>query len=302
MTAPTRDIQPDAEAERPIYSGLEWIVTAKGDTLWRARSLTTPITYAVEEIDAGCWSARQGYPELAGRPNIEFGRYASRLIAMTACERHDFRFWSVGHYRSGLDPVFMGSPDLVSDFVSALSEYERDDLLDMIAGSWEMPDGQTFAEAASYFTARKTALKQEKNGDYTITLTIAPADVPMWLLQTPLGIQVATGMARLEDPAQDEWHDRAIHALKRSFTLAQDNAFQAWLGQKYDRWGLIRSATTKTSEEVEEAVSETLRRIIACPSRRDLQTNRDAIVKLEKIDREYYLDMSRGFGAEPGSL
>ena len=75
----------------------------------------------------------------------------------------------------------------------------------------------------------------------------------------------------------------------------QDNAFHAWLSQKYDRWGLIASAMLQTSEEVEIAVSETLRRMIGCTSRRDLATNRDAVLRLEKIDREFYLDLSRGF-------
>jgi hypothetical protein len=52
---------------------------------------------------------------------------------------------------------------------------------------------------------------------------------------------------------------------------------------------------SKTTDDVEESVAETLRRIIGCPTRRELATNRDAISRIEKIDREFYLDMSRGF-------
>ena len=67
--------------------------------------------------------------------------------------------------------------------------------------------------------------------------------------------------------------------------------------KRYDRWALIRTAMSQTTTEVEAAVAETLRRVIGCPSRRELLTNRDAIMRLEKIDREFYLDLSRGFGA-----
>lgn len=280
---------------RPVYVGLDWQQTRGKTTLWRAESETTPITYVTEEIDDGQWAARQGFPDLPGRPNIEIGRFGSMDIAMTACERHDYRFWSAEALRSGLVPVFMGSPDHVSSFVTALPESDREDLLDMISGGYELPDGRNFTHTASFFEARKTGLKQERNGEFTATFSIAPADLPIWLLQTAPGTKVIAGMVESGSESADEWRERSAHALRRSFALVQDNAFHAWLSQKYDRWGLIASAMLQTSEEVEIAVSETLRRMIGCPSRRDLATNRDAVLRLEKIDREFYLDLSRGF-------
>lgn len=288
-------IRPDLQAARPIYGGLDWKQSRSNGALWQAPSETTPLTYVTEEIEDGHWIARQGFPDAPGRPNIEIGRFASMVIAMTACERHDFRFWSSEAERSGLEPVFMGSPDHVSDFISNLAAHERDDLLDMISGGYELPDGRNFAHTASFFEARKSGLKQERSGDYTATFTISAVDVPMWLMQTPPGTRVVAGMVELGQDDADEWKERAVSALKRSFALAQDNSFHAWMAQKYDRWGIIASAMMQTSEEVEKAVSETLRRLIGCPTRRDLATNRDAVLRLEKIDREFYLDMSRGF-------
>jgi len=282
-------------ADRPVYTGISWSQVRGREKIWRAKSQTTPITYAVEEIDDGQWVARQGFPEAAGRPNIEIGRFASRDIAMTACERHDFRFWSSGSEKAGLEPVFMGSPDHVSSFVEKLSEYEKDDILDMISGGYELPDGRNFTHSASFFTARKAGLKQERSGEYTATLTIAAIDIPMWLMQSKPGATIVAGVVEIDTDDKNAWEERASSALKRTFVLAQDNSFHAWMSQKYDRWGLISAALCQTSEEVELAVSETLRRLIGCPTRRDLAMNRDAIQRIEKIDREFYLDLSRGF-------
>jgi len=284
-------------ASRPVYTGMEWTTTAGGKR-WIARSSTTPASYAIETVDDGLWVAREGFPDFPGRPNVEIGRFLQREIAMTAAERRDFAFWSSEARRGGLDPVFMGSPDHVSDFVSSLADYERGDLLDMIAGGYALPDGRDFTHQASFFPARKTAMKQERNGEYTLTLAIRPEDLPLWLMQAVPGSSLVAGLVGVEKDSDEVWMERAGQALKRSFMLARDNDFHGWLAQKYDRWGLLASAMMQTSEEVEEAVAETLRRIIGCPTRRDLATNRDAILRLEKIDREFYLDMSRGFSAD----
>lgn len=289
-------IKPDAAGNRPVYTGLDWAaVGAAKAQQWTARSEATPVSYVVQEIEGGRWSARQGFRDTAGRPHIEFGVYPSMVIAMTACERHDFRFWSSVSERAGLECVFMGSPDHVSDFIEGLPEHEKDDLLDMISGGYELPDGSNFMNTASFFQATKTGLKQERNGSYSAVLNIDAADLPMWLMQVAPGTRMAIGIADLGSEPEEEWSKRATEALKRSFVLSQDNNFHGWMAQRYDRWQLIAAAMQKTSEEVEAAVSETLRRIIGCPSRRDLATNRDAILRLERIDREFYLDMSRGF-------
>jgi hypothetical protein len=287
-------VKADANADRPIYTGLDWVLSK---TQWYAPSETTPMTYLVKEVEDGRWAARQGFRDAPGRPNIELGVYADRNIAMTACERHDYRFWASSAERAGLTCVFMGSPDHVSDFVNNLATHDREDLLDMIAGGFFMPDGNSFANTASFFEATKAGLKQERSGAYTATLTIAAQDLPIWLMQVAPGANLVIGAAKVDSGTEDEWLERASNALKRSFALVQDNAFHAWFGQKYDNWGLIQSAMQKTSEEVEDAVSETLRRVIGCPSRRELATSRDAVARLEKIDREFYLDMSRGFHA-----
>lgn len=287
--------RPASNEERPVYRGLNWTSNGKPPGLWIAESEATPITYVAEQIEEGLWSAREGFPAVPGRPYVEIGRYPDRIVAQTACERRDFAFWSAQARRAGLDPVFMGSPDHVSDFISSLADHERDDLLDMISGGYVLPEGTNFLHAASFFAASKNGLKQERNGNYTLALTIAPQDLPLWLMQVSPGANLVCGMTALSEKTDEDWAERATQALKRSFALARDSDFHAWLGAKYDRWGLVASAMRYTSEEVEEAVAETLRRLIGCPSRRDLATNRDAIMRLEKIDREFYLDLSRGF-------
>lgn len=282
--------------QRPVYTGLRWKGFERDSKRqWIARSETTPITYQAAPTSDGRWAARHGFRDAPGRPFVEIGLFAEQAIAMTACERHDFRFWSTSAERAGITCVFMGSPDHVSPFVEALASHEKDDILDMISGGYALPDGRNFTQSASFFTAVKTGLKQERNGQFTATLSIDAQDLPLWLLQVTPGARMAVGVVDLAVQDSEEWTERAAHALRRSFALAQDNTFHGWMAQKYDRWGLVGSAMQQTSAEVEEAVSETLRRLIGCPSRRELASNRDAILRLEKIDREFYLDMSRGF-------
>jgi hypothetical protein len=296
-------IKPDLRADRPIYTGMAWrSLNSKANEHWLAKSDTTPSSYIVEEAEEGIWTARHGFRDMPGRPHVDIGKFASMVVAMTACERHDFRFWASSSERAGLTCVFMGSPDSVSDFVGNLSEHDRDDLLDMIAGGYELPNGANFATTASYFPATKTGLKQERNGSFTTTLSVEAADLPTWMIQSQLGAKMIVGAVEVSTLIDHEWDDRVERALKRSFGLVQDNTFHGWLAQRYDRWGLVATAMQKTSEEVEKAVEETLRRLIGCPSRSDLATNRDAVLKLEKIDREYYLDMSRGFITGAASL
>ena len=294
-------LKADDSGTRPIYTGMDWRAHGSSKaTQWVARSEVTPSSYIVQKTDDDRWVARQGFRDSAGRPHIEIGIFASMVIAMTAAERHDFGFWSSVAERSGQTCIFMGSPDHVSDFIENLAEYEREDILDTIAGGYKLPDGTNFMQSASFFQAIKAGLKQEKNGNYTATLTIDQADLPMWLVQSKPGTQMAVGIAGIAEDDPEEWARRAKDAFKRSFALPQDNAFHAWIMTRYDRWGLVASAMQQTSEEVEAAVSETLRRLIGCPSRRDLGTNRDAIMRLERIDREFYLDMSRGYAVNGG--
>lgn len=299
--------QPDLDAQRPIYTGLDWSARRRGAAdgaapdpsapvdLWVARSATTPMSYIVERLDATRWAARAGFPDSPGRPNTVIGIHPDATMSMAAAERHDFGFW-----RATLpDPeaaVFSGSSDHVADFIEALAAHERDDVLDMLAGDYRLPDGDTFAARASYFPAVKSALKQERSGKYTLQLTIDAADLPLWMIQAPPGTAITGGAVEVAREAPDAWDERGRDAIRRSVMLARDTSFQSWLARKYDSWGLVASAMSHDSDAVEEAVAETLRRLIGCPSRRDLTRNRDAIQRIEKIDREFYLDMARATG------
>ena len=55
-------IKPDAAGNRPVYTGLDWAaVGAAKAQQWTARSEATPVSYVVQEIEGGRWSARQGF-------------------------------------------------------------------------------------------------------------------------------------------------------------------------------------------------------------------------------------------------
>ena len=264
----------------------------------RAASDTTGGVYVTERDVTGTqWTARFGFPERVGRPFIRVGVFADPDTARIAAERHDFRFWSNSTTRAPGDPVFLGSGTGESA-LGVLPAGDADELGSILGEAVDNSDGTLFTHAASFFAAQKTGLKQERNGSLTLTLTLAPGAVPRWLLEAAPGTETLMGAIQTGSAPDSEWADRGQRALKRSFALPADPTFQSWLLHRYDRWRLIATAVAGgTSAEVEEATAETLRRLIACPTRKGLVRDRDAIERIETLDREFYTDMTRGFGA-----
>jgi hypothetical protein len=287
VDAPTHD----------VYEGMHWTGASKKG--YKAVSSTTRSTYLVEPGAGSLWCVRHGFPDAPGRPNTLIGQFADKEVALVAAERHDFRYWKSSSDRAGVDALFVGSKGTVADFVAALPEHERDEATEMLISEFTLVDGRPFSAAASFFGAIKSGLKQERNGKYTLTLTVDPEMVPLWLMQNGIGAELTIGAVETGKTLDDEWRERGKAAIRRAAVLPADNSFQGWILQRYDRWGLVKSSMAKTTDDVEAAVEETLRRIIGCPSRRELATNRDAIMRLERLDREFYLDLSRGIGSEP---
>ena len=275
------------------YEGMEWKSAHR--TGLKAISPTTRSTYLVEQSEGNLWSVRHGFPDAPGKPNTLLAQYADRDVALVAAERHDFRYWRSSSDRVGVKAAFVGSKGVVADFIAAIPEHEREEATDLLVMEHTLKDGRPFSSAASFFEATKSALKQERNGKYSLNLLVDATNIPLWLIESPLGSEMILGAVETGSPDEDEWRERGKSAVRRAAVLPKDNSFQGWMLQRYDRAKLIQTAMAKTTADVEEAVEETLRRFIGCPSRRELFTNRDAIVKLERIDREFYLDLSRGF-------
>lgn len=289
----------DSTGPDTLYHGMEWLPRRGGS--FQAFSDTTGGTYIVEPDATGTlWGARWGFPERPGRPFVEVGRHPDRDTARTACERHDYRFWKNAVGRTGARPVFVGS-SLGASPLAALTPQEADEIGAMLEHE-EPSDGARFVHAASFFSSQKTALKQEKNGSLTLTVTLEAQAIPRWLLEASPGTDML--MAAVETgAAQDtDWQERGSRAVRRAFALPVDPTFQHWLLHRYDRWRLVAGAVAGgTSEAVEEAAAETLRRLLSCPTRKALSRDRDAIERLEALDREYYTDLSRGFGSVTGA-
>lgn len=279
-----------------LYHGLEWVSTRAAGL--RAESGTTGGTYLTEKDATGTiWTARFGFSTRPGKPYIEIGRYSDGDTARLACERHDFKFWRNAVGRDGSQAVFVGSGLGESPF-AALAHQEQEEIGEMLVQQTDAESGVHFAQAASFFQGQKNALKQEKNGSITLVLTVAPGAMPRWLFEAPPGTDMLMGAMEVGTPQDSDWQERGQRALKRAFTLPTDPTFQAWVAHRYDRWRLIAGAIAGgTSEAVEEATAETLRRLIACASRKSLARDRDAVERLEVIDREFYSDMHRGFGS-----
>jgi len=289
----------DVEVSHEVYQGLDWRGTSKQRQM-KALSDTTNSTYLIEEGAGNLWCVRHGFPEAPGRPNVLIGQYADQDVAKVAAERHDFRYWRSSSDRAGVKCVFLGSKGVVADFVAALPEHDREEATDLLVSEYTLADGRPFSSAASFFQATKTGLKQERNGNLTITLSVEKGVTPLWLMEASLSTSLTLGAVESGSDQNDDWVERGKTAIRRAAVLPADNSFQGWILQRYDRWGLVKTAMAQTTEHVEAAVAETLRRIIGCPTRRELAGNRDAIMKIERLDREFYLDLSRGFSPIDG--
>lgn len=279
-----------------LYRGLEW--TEVRNKALRAVSDTTGGTYVSESDSTGKqWTARFGFPDRMGRPFLRIGTFADPDTARIAAERHDYLFWSNSITRSGSKAIFVGSGTGESA-LGALSNKDASDIGEMLAEAVDSTDGAMFTHAASFFSAQKAGMKQERNGSLTLTMTINPGAIPRWLMEAAPGTDVLVGVLEVAGAQDSDWQERGQRALKRSFVLPSDNTFQNWLLHRYDRWRLVATAVEGgTSEQVEEAAAETLRRLISCPTRKTLSRDRDAIERIEIIDREFYADMTRGFGS-----
>lgn len=283
---------------RPIrYLGLDWI---KGkQALLGARSQTTPHLYTLhaagEEIIAyvGFYDPQTGDAHPA---RIRLGRFRDLGLAQIACERHDFLYVRAAAESQNQEAIFIGSDATRTIAAEIERAAPGENLADLLIDMPRSPSGAPFHRVASFFEARKETLKQGADGSWIVPLVVRAQEIPGWLRDAPKGTRLTIAAMRMAEGNPNEeaaWAERHRAAFTRGYLLPQDPLFQEWLGQRYDYWGLIAAAETKNSDAVLLAVQETLKRLIGVPSRRDLQTNRDAVCRLEEIDREFYTDLSR---------
>jgi hypothetical protein len=292
-------------SEKNTYQGLDWIVDPLGRRQLVALSPTTQMRYAVDyEIENQCVAYSVIAPteviDLAQdeNPAARLGVFPGLDAAIYTAERHDFAFFKSLIERRGEDAVFRGSDRIVA-LVAAIATGEEDPG-DFVPGDYICPNGRSFSRAASFFAAKKMALKQNTDGSWTMSLNLEAGEMPLWLHESSPGAllvigAVATGTE--EDPEGKATKKRGADALKRMILMEDEPDFQVWLGSRYDRWGLIATAMQVDSRAVAIAVQETLKRLLGIPTRADLRRSRDAVDKLERYDHEYYRDMSRGFGS-----
>lgn len=287
------------------YEGLPWIIDPTGASRLVAKSRTTPLRYVVDysqEERCTVWTVFAPTDiidlESGEHPRARLGVFPSLEAALFTAERHDFAFFDATHAASGRQAVFHGS-----ERVQRLAEAIRvgnEDPADFVPGDFICPNGRSFSSAASFFPAKKVAMKQEKDGSWALQFNVGASEVPLWLQEAPMGLLLVLGAVAVgqeEDPDGKAARKRANDALKRCIQMEDEGLFQEWLATKYDRWGLIHTAIQVDSTAVAAATGETLRRLLGIPSRADLRTNLDAVDRLERLDREYYRDLSRGFGA-----
>lgn len=289
---------------KQTYTGLKWIVDPLGQSRLIGSSRITPLRYVADYATEDRCSLLAVFSqnelidlESQYLPHVRLGVFPSLDAALFVAERHDFAFFKTQAEHGGAEPVFVGS-----DRTRAVSEAIRASGMDedeFVPGDHICPNGRPFTRTASFFPAKKVANKQNADGSFGLQITVDAREMPVWLLEAPMGTLLMLGAVNTgHEDSDDEktWKKRASDAFKRAHMMANESEFQEWLGTKYDHWGLIAVAMQQNSDAVVEATAETIKRIVGVPSRADLKTNRDAVERLERLDREYYKDLSYGFG------
>ncbi len=286
-------------SEQTIYEGLSWINDPMERPLIIGTSDITPIRYVVTFSDGGMATLHIIFSknefidfESGDEPFASLGLFADPDEAIRASEMHDFAFFQARAERQGKIPLFRGTQrsEPMAENTNA----------DIPAPSIPLaPDGRPFHYSASFFEALKSANKQNANGTYALQITVDARDVPLWLLESPMGTRLLVGTLRAgfdDDPEGDAARKEISDIMKRAQMRPQEPEFQQWLASRYDHWGLIATAMNKNSDDVAEAAGETLRRLIGIPSRAEMKTSKDARDRFQKLDQEFYFDMARSQG------
>ena len=284
------------------YKGLSWIRDPDGPDRLVANSVLAPVRYAVdygdpERIQSMVEFGEAGPADPTGwRPGIRLATVGDLELAILTAERYDYEI-ARGRAAAQGEPIQFRGSDRIQALVAAFGA-DEDGALGLLPGDHICPNGRPFSRMASYLQAKKTANKQNSDGSYALTLTVPAREMPVWLSEAPMGLQLVLGAVALggEEDEDQSWARRGMEAFKRSHTLPDEPEFQEWMATRYDRWGLISGAMERDSEAVSNATGETLKRLLGIPSRRDLRSNREAVDRLERLDREYYRDLARGFG------
>ena len=284
-----------------VYAGLDWKPDSAGRPRLWARSAITPVIYVVDHARADGCDLTLAYartPDEIGlnTPTAPAGRHGSAEEAVLAAESNDYKWFRSVAERNGRTAAFSGSPRARAAIVR-----RRNTAADGEPAPGDEPT--PFDAGASFFQFEKGGLKQNADGKIAMTVTMDPNLIPLWLFSAAPGEVVLVGAVPLGHKEQTErraWNKRAEDARVRTHTRPEEPDFQQWMMRRYDRWGLSAAATAANSDAVEQAVAETLKRLLGIPSRADLAANRDAVERFEKLDREYYADMARGAQQQEG--
>jgi hypothetical protein len=283
-----------AQKSDDVYTGLPWRAGKGTRRLLVGSSELTPIQYIVDLSRAPqTFSLLLAFPprgeDRKTLAQAELSTHGRLEDALVAAERHDFMFFRRERLGDGGQPVFRGSERVARFLAEGAPAAESD------------AEPVSFvANGASYFTAVKTAAKQNTDGSKQMTLRIEAAELPVWLDQAPMGRTLLLAAMDGGGAESDPEHEKRVgDVMRRARTLPQEAPFQTWL-RRYDWWQLIEHATQFNSEAVETACVETLRRIAGVMSMAELHVSRDALERLEQVLREFYRDASLEFGKAKG--
>lgn len=150
---------------------------------------------------------------------------------------------------------------------------------------------------ASRFEARKASLRQNLDGTWLISLTVAFEEVPYWLMKTPAGTRLAVAVA---EKADDETPIRRRHSAEKHHRavataglLCRSSQFQTWLAARYDNFGILNAAIAAAPAQphpeqyLESKTAEALRTFLGIPSRSTLKFDDDALAKFNHIVAEF---------------
>lgn len=264
--------------------------------IYQAEAINSPHIYIIIEHE-NKFIVRAGFTKPYGS-FIELGNFEDEIYAFLCAENHDFLYGQSRYKNNEEKYVFVGSEFVKKTATEILKVPEGQEILDLLIDIPKLENGRPFFRVASYWNAQKGELKQLSDGTLQIVFITSVKELPQWLLESKKGAYIAMASLLISNNNEnEEWERRGTDALRRLCMLPQDPLFIEWFYQRYDQWDLIKIALKhENSEAVEKACYETLKRLLGLPKKREILSNRNAIERLENYDRQYYNDLSKGFG------
>ena len=147
-----------------------------------------------------------------------------------------------------------------------------------------MTEAEKAIANALTFECKKNSLGQAQSGDWKLSFTVAPMDVPMALLKAAMGTRYKAVIVEINDDETPVVQDKPSHKLsQQAAMLCGDMQFRAFLHYEHNA-GIDGSSSPKVAEAI---AAKVVRQICQVQSRSEFDTDPEAAARWRDLKAEY---------------